>query len=86
VKATDSRAIGRPITVGREPTGVALHRGVAWIPSHGDGTVTRIHQRSGRLIGKPLKVDRIAFGGVTATDDALWVVGEEDLIRIRPAA
>jgi DNA-binding beta-propeller fold protein YncE len=80
------RSIGRPIRVGREPTGVALHRGVAWIPSHGDGTVTRIDQRSGRLIGKPLKVDRIAFGGVTATDDALWVVGEEDLIRIRPAA
>jgi hypothetical protein len=65
---------------------VALHDGVAWVPSHGDGNVTRIDQRSGRLIGKPLKVDRIGFGGVTATDDALWIAGESDLIRIRPAS
>jgi DNA-binding beta-propeller fold protein YncE len=62
---------------------IAVADGVVWVPNVGQGTVSRIDARTGRLIGTPIKVGEIE-GDVVAKGGRAWITGARDLIRITP--
>ena len=45
--------------------------------------MSRIDERSGRLIGKPIKVGELE-GDLVAKGGQAWITGARDLIRITP--
>jgi DNA-binding beta-propeller fold protein YncE len=59
------------VTVGRNPTGVAVGSGAVWVTNGSDGTVTRLDLRN---LTKPTT---IRVGGsptaVAAAPDGIWV-------------
>ncbi len=83
IDISTGKRIGKPIKVGRAPTGIALDQGVVWVPSTKDESVTRIDERSGRVIGKPIKVGP-TNGAVAASGGVAWVGGAKDVIKITP--
>ncbi len=87
VVRTDLRAkrqIGKMIDLGTgQARDIAVADGVVWVPNVGQGTVSRIDERSGRVIGKPIKVGEIE-GDLVAKGGRAWITGARDLIRITP--
>jgi hypothetical protein len=78
------RQIGKLIDLGTgQARDIAVADGVVWVPNVGQGTVSRIDERSGRLIGKPITVGEIE-GDLVAKDGGAWITGARDLIRITP--
>jgi hypothetical protein len=78
------RQIGRMIDLGQgQARDIAVADGVVWVPNVGQGTVSRIDARTGRLIGTPIKVGEIE-GDVVAKGGRAWITGARDLIRITP--
>jgi len=62
------------ITVGRNPTGVAVGSGAAWVANGSDGTVTRLDLRS------LAKTTTIRVGGspaaIAAAPDGIWLTSD----------
>lgn len=83
IDTTNGNQIGGPIKVGRGSYHLAIDRGVVWVPSTKENSVTRIDARSGRVIGKAIEVGK-TNGDVAAGGGVAWVAGEKDLIRIMP--
>jgi hypothetical protein len=78
------RQIGKMIDLGTgQARDIAVADGVVWVPNVGQGTVSRIDERTGRLIGKPIRIGEIE-GDVVAKDGRAWITGARDLIRITP--
>ncbi len=78
------RQIGRMIDLGTgQARDIAVADGVVWVPNVGQGTVSRIDERSGRVIGQPIQVGELE-GDVVATGGRAWITGARDLIRITP--
>jgi DNA-binding beta-propeller fold protein YncE len=78
------RQIGGMIDLGAgRARDIAAADGVVWVPNIEAGTVSRIDERSGRLIGKPIRVGEIE-GDVVAKGGRVWIAGARDLIRITP--
>jgi YVTN family beta-propeller protein len=73
------------IRVGDQPSKLAVAAGQVWVTNFGDGTVSRIDPRSGRVVGRAVAVGRrpvgIAFGA-----GHLWVASLSDgtVTKIRP--
>jgi hypothetical protein len=78
------RQIGKMIDLGvGQARDIAVADGVVWVPNVGQGTVSRIDEGSGRLIGTPIKVGEIE-GDLVAKNGRAWITGARDLIRITP--
>jgi hypothetical protein len=78
------RQIGRMIDLGTgQARDITISDGVVWVPNVGQRTVSRIDERTGRLIGKPIRVGEIE-GDVVAKAGRAWIAGARDLIRITP--
>jgi tRNA A-37 threonylcarbamoyl transferase component Bud32 len=78
------RQVGKMIDLGTgQARDIAVADGVVWVPNVGQGTVSRIDERTGRLIGKPIRVGEIE-GDLVAKDGRAWITGARDLIRITP--
>ena len=78
------RQIGKMIELGTgRARDIAVADGVVWVPNIEEGTVSRIDERSGRPIGKPIQVGEIE-GDVVAKDGRAWITGARELIRITP--
>jgi hypothetical protein len=76
--------IGTMIALGRGlARDIAVDHGSVWVPNFRGGTVVRIDERSGRVVGGPINVGEIG-GDVAAIDGEAWVGGARDLIRITP--
>ena len=61
-------------TVGSNPAYFASTRGLIWVVNQGDGTVTRIHARTGETVGLPIRItraDKLALAG-----HSLWVTSD----------
>jgi DNA-binding beta-propeller fold protein YncE len=79
------RQIGKLIDLGAgQARDIAVADGVVWVPNVGQGTVSRIDERSGRLIGRPIRVGEIEGDLVTTKGGRAWITGARDLIRITP--
>ena len=78
------RQIGKMIELGTgRARDIAVADGVVWVPNIEEGTVSRIDEHSGRLLGKPIQVGEIE-GDVVAKDGRAWITGARELIRITP--
>jgi hypothetical protein len=78
------RQIGRMIDLGTgQARDITISDGVVWVPNVGQRTVSRIDERTGRLIGKPIRVGELE-GDVVAKAGRAWIAGARDLIRITP--
>jgi YVTN family beta-propeller protein len=80
-----NRLLGRPVTTGASPQGLAVGAGSLWVANHDAGTVTRIDQASGRVVADipvPSEPHRVAYGA-----GAAWVGNWHDnsVSRIDPA-
>jgi predicted Ser/Thr protein kinase len=75
--------VGQATDVGREPQDLAVNRGVLWVPSRADGTITRIDTSVRRRLGKPLSLPELG-DSVAAAGGVVWVTGQGDLVRITP--
>jgi DNA-binding beta-propeller fold protein YncE len=77
-------SIGAPIPVGRQPVDIAVGDGSVWVPSPRDDTLTRIDEKTARVIGAPIPVKNII--GSVAVDAAageVWLGGARDLVRVK---
>ena len=76
------RQIGKMIELGTgRARDIAVADGVVWVPNIQQGSVSRIDERSGRLIGKPIRVGEIE-GDLVAKGGRAWITGARELIRI----
>ena len=77
----------RPITVGKEPSAVAVGENVLWVANYGDDTVNRIEISAP---GQPPSISQVAVGDgpvdVAVGENGVWVVNQLDrsLTRIDP--
>jgi YVTN family beta-propeller protein len=79
-----SGAVGRRVAVGKDPVGVAIAEGSAWVANGGDDTLSRIDPVAGRVTAT-IDVEKGPFA-VVAGEGAVWVAGiETSLSRIDPA-
>jgi DNA-binding beta-propeller fold protein YncE/predicted Ser/Thr protein kinase len=78
-----ANVVGSPVRVGDSPSAVAASPGSVWVANTGDGTVSRIHPRSGRPLGAPIEVgeDPVA---VAVGAGSVWVAnfGDGTITRI----
>jgi DNA-binding beta-propeller fold protein YncE len=81
---TDNKTIGKMIDLGPgEAFDIAIDAGSVWVPNIKAGTVTRLDEKSARIVGSPIAVGDLS-GDVAADEGVVWVAGEDDLIRITP--
>ena len=67
------RQIGKMIELGTgRARDIAVAEGVVWVPNIQQGSVSRIDERSGRLIGKPIRVGEIE-GDLVAKGGRAWM-------------
>jgi YVTN family beta-propeller protein len=76
--------VGRPVSTGASPQSLAVGGGSLWVANHDAGTVTRIDQRSGKVVADipvPSEPHRVAYGA-----GAAWVGNWHDnsVSRIDP--
>jgi DNA-binding beta-propeller fold protein YncE len=64
------RVAGPPIPVGSEPAGVKSGEGFVWVANSGDGTVSRVNQRSGQVLTIPVGRRPV---GIRVGEGAVWV-------------
>jgi DNA-binding beta-propeller fold protein YncE len=81
-----NKTIGKMIDLGPgEAYDVALDDDTVWVSNVKAGTLTRLDQKTARIIGSPIAVgDLSVTGDVAALDGVVWVAGADDLIRITP--
>jgi DNA-binding beta-propeller fold protein YncE len=81
---TDNKTIGKMIDLGPgEAIDIAIDAGSVWVPNIKAGTVTRLDEKSARIVGSPIAVGDLS-GDLAADEGVVWVAGEDDLIRITP--
>jgi serine/threonine protein kinase len=83
---TDNKTIGKMIDLGPgEAYDIAVDDDSVWVSNVKAGTVTRLDQKTARIVGSPIAVgDLSEKGDVAVVDGVVWVAGEDDLIRIKP--
>jgi DNA-binding beta-propeller fold protein YncE len=83
---SNNKTIGKMIDLGPgEAYDVALDDESVWVSNVKAGTVTRLDQKTARVVGAPIAVgDLSETGDVAAFDGVVWVAGADDLIRITP--
>jgi serine/threonine-protein kinase len=83
---TDNKTIGKMIDLGPgEAYDIAVDDKSVWVSNVKAGTVTRLDQKTARIVGSPIAVgDLSETGDVAVVDGVVWVAGEDDLIRIKP--
>jgi YVTN family beta-propeller protein len=88
IDAATNQLVPQQVTVGTDPSAIALGFGSIWVANRGDGTVSRI-QAGG--VGRPARVQTIAVGerpvDIAAGEGAVWVAnaGSGTVSRIDPA-
>jgi serine/threonine protein kinase len=82
----NNKTIGKMIDLGPgEAYDIAVDDDSVWVSNVKAGTVTRLDQKTARIVGSPIAVgDLSETGDVAAVDGVVWVAGEDDLIRIKP--
>jgi DNA-binding beta-propeller fold protein YncE len=81
---TNNKTIGKMIDLGPgEALDIAVDSGSVWVPNVKAGTVTRLDEKTARIVGSPIAVGDLA-GGVAASEGVVWLAGEDDLIRVKP--
>jgi DNA-binding beta-propeller fold protein YncE len=83
---TNNKTIGKMIDLGPgEAYDIAVDDDSVWVSNVKAGTVTRLDQKTARIVGSPIAVgDLSETGDVAVVDGVVWVAGEDDLIRIKP--
>jgi DNA-binding beta-propeller fold protein YncE len=83
---TDDKTLGKMIDLGPGAAyDIALDDDSVWVSNVKGGTVTRLDQKTARIVGSPIAVgDLSQTGDVAADDGVVWVAGADDLIRITP--
>jgi streptogramin lyase len=81
---SNNKTVGKMVDLGPgEALDVAIDSGSVWVPNMKAGTVTRLDEKSARIVGSPIAVGDLS-GGVAASEGVVWLAGEDDLIRITP--
>lgn len=66
------------ITVGNAPDGIAITQGNVWVANAGDGSVTRIEQSSGKVVGTiPYANHSEVAGPITIWQRSVWVADSD---------
>jgi hypothetical protein len=81
----DGKTIGKMIDLGPgDALDIAIDdSGTVWVPNVKAGTVSRLDEKSARVIGSPIAVGELS-GDVAAIDGIVWLAGTDDLYRITP--
>ena len=80
----DDKTLGKMIDLGAgQALDIAIDAGTVWVPNVKAGTVTRLDEKSARIIGSPIAVGELS-GDVAAVDGDVWLAGADDLIRVTP--
>jgi serine/threonine-protein kinase len=84
--AQNARRVLPPTKVGERPLSVAFGEGSAWVTNEGDGTVSRINTRTGRVEGDPIDVGEDP-SNIRVSAGSVWVAnaGSDTVSRIDPA-
>ncbi|WP_320670796.1 protein kinase domain-containing protein [Patulibacter defluvii] len=83
VDGLSGKPAGRPVRVGRDPSGVAIDGdGIVWVVNQRDRTLTRIDAKSGRVLGRPVPVGGPTKGLIVAEGDVVWLLSARELLRI----
>jgi YVTN family beta-propeller protein len=80
---------GGAIKVGNSPDGIAVSQGDVWVANAGDGTISRVDEESGRVLGTiPYAGHLGAAAPITLWQHALWVGDNSSgtVDRIDPAS
>ena len=81
---TDNKTLGKMIDLGPgQALDIAIDAGSVWVPNIKAGTVTRLDEKTARIVGPPIAVGDLS-GDVAASEGVVWLAGEDDLIRIKP--
>jgi YVTN family beta-propeller protein len=85
IDPSTGRVTGK-IGAGRDPVGVVIAEGSAWVVNSGDNTVSRIDPVTGK-VSATLKVVKDPTA-ISAGENAVWVgsVGEDSISKIDPAS
>jgi DNA-binding beta-propeller fold protein YncE len=81
---TNNKTIGKMIDLGPgEALDIAIDAGSVWVPNVKAGTLTRLDEKTARIVGSPIAVGDLS-GDVAASEGIVWLGGEDDLIRVKP--
>ncbi len=81
---TDDKTLGKMIDLGPgQALDIAIDAGSVWVPNIKAGTVTRLDEKTARIVGSPIAVGDLS-GDVAASEGVVWLAGEDDLIRVKP--
>jgi YVTN family beta-propeller protein len=85
IDAATNRLQGRPVPLGRGPSGLAVGAGAVWVADALEGTVRRIDPLRGRIVAR-IRVGRQPYTLAFAAG-SLWVTNSDDgtVSRIDPA-
>ena len=79
-----NKTVGKMIDLGPgEAFDIAIDSGSVWVPNVKAGTVTRLDEKTARIVGSPIAVGDLS-GDVAASEGVVWLAGEDDLIRVKP--
>ena len=78
----ETRRVSRPLRVGAQPFAVAVGDGYVWVANTSDGTVSRVEEGSGELVGAPIPVGTGPVA-LAVADGVVWVANREDGTVIR---
>jgi streptogramin lyase len=81
----DDVSVSTPVAVGEAPLRLAAGEGAVWVTSGADGTLTRIHPRTRKVVGEPLRLGR-GVSGVAVGRKSVWVSSPatSSVLRIDP--